>query len=373
MKRIYNFMLVAIMAIFLFGCNGSGSLTTKSNKIQGPLGEYFEVVSRNYKVKDGKVSIEIKRIKEGFPSPWTKGMEVGYSDCSFEPHFSIEFFDEDGNVVSKDKTDIVADKDELIAVANLGVDESSTVTFLCLESAAQFKISSTFKFHGEEEQTVNMDGSIGKYPIVMTMHIAADGEVTGAYYYKSKGPGNYLYLKGEKNDDHITLNEFTKNGQQTGTYDGTYNNGIYKGHFNTKSGYYQFVLKPTNAGNIDLSNIDFDSFNAEYIINDDSSSDVDNDFDVDTDGNSYESTSSDSEDWDALLDSYEQFVDKYIRYVKKAAKGDMTALAEYPSLMQKTQEFSDRLQTAQGDMSASQWARYLRITNKMTKAAQELK
>ena len=50
----------------------------------------------------------------------------------------------------------------------------------------------------------------------------------------------------------------------------------------------------------------------------------------------------------------------------------MTALVEYPSLMQKAQEYSDKLQKAQGDMSASQWERYNKITMKMVKAAEEL-
>lgn len=81
----------------------------------------------------------------------------------------------------------------------------------------------------------------------------------------------------------------------------------------------------------------------------------------------------DSPDWNELLDSYEQYVDQYISYVKKAANGDMDALAEYPSLMQKAQEFSDKMKGAQSDMSASQWSRYMKITNKMTNALQELK
>lgn len=88
---------------------------------------------------------------------------------------------------------------------------------------------------------------------------------------------------------------------------------------------------------------------------------------------SISSSSSGSQDWDALLNSYEQYVDKYISYMKKAAKGDMSALAEYPALMEKAQEFSEKMENAQGDMSASQWARYMKITNKMTKAAQEMR
>ena len=80
----------------------------------------------------------------------------------------------------------------------------------------------------------------------------------------------------------------------------------------------------------------------------------------------------DTPDWNELLDSYEQYVDQYISYAKKAAKGDMDALAEYPSLMQKAQEFSEKMEGAQGNMSESQWARYMKITNKMTKALPEL-
>ena len=79
-----------------------------------------------------------------------------------------------------------------------------------------------------------------------------------------------------------------------------------------------------------------------------------------------------SEDWDELLNSYEEYVDKYISYVKKAAKGDMSALSEYPALMDKATEFSEKMENAQSDMSATQWARYLKITNKMTKAAAEM-
>ena len=112
---------------------------------------------------------------------------------------------------------------------------------------------------------------------------------------------------------------------------------------------------------------DSDSDGSDIEVDDDSySDDYDSDSDVDT------SSSSGSEDWDALLDSYEKYVDKYVSYIKKAAKGDMTALAEYPSLMEKAQEFSDKLQNAKGDMSASQWTRYNNISMKMMKAAQEM-
>ena len=84
------------------------------------------------------------------------------------------------------------------------------------------------------------------------------------------------------------------------------------------------------------------------------------------------SSSSGSEDWDNLLQSYEQYVDKYISYLKKALKGDMAALSEYPALLQKAQEFSDKMENAKSDMSVSQWARYNEITMKLLDAAKEM-
>lgn len=80
----------------------------------------------------------------------------------------------------------------------------------------------------------------------------------------------------------------------------------------------------------------------------------------------------DSPDWDDLLDSYEQYVDKYIYFAKKATKGDMDALSEYPALMEKAQEFGDKMENAQSEMSASQWERYMKITTKMIQAVGEM-
>jgi hypothetical protein len=79
-----------------------------------------------------------------------------------------------------------------------------------------------------------------------------------------------------------------------------------------------------------------------------------------------------SEDWDELLSSYEEYVDKYISFMKKATKGDMSAMSEYPALLEKAQEYCDQLENAKNDMSASQLAKYNKITTKMLKAAQNM-
>lgn len=81
------------------------------------------------------------------------------------------------------------------------------------------------------------------------------------------------------------------------------------------------------------------------------------------------SASSSSEDWDALLSSYEEYVDEYISFAKKAKNGDMAAMAEYPKLLQKAQDLSSKLESAKGQMSSAQTARYMKILNKMNQAA----
>lgn len=86
---------------------------------------------------------------------------------------------------------------------------------------------------------------------------------------------------------------------------------------------------------------------------------------VETDEESVGTSS--GENWDAVLDSYEKYVNKYVSLMKKANAGDMSAMSEYPSMLQEAQEFSEKLSNAQGELSSAQWARYMRITAKMSK------
>ena len=260
MKTI-KFYLFAAIAILLVACKGGDTVTPVSEKIQGPLGEYFEVVSRDYKAIDGKVSIEIKRIKEGLPAPWEEGMEVGSDGGYCEPLFYIEFQDGDGNVTSKEATALIFDDDELKAVVALGVGDIATITFRYNkeEGASQFKVTSTFEVHPKEDSTSEESNG------------SSDSGVTST----------------ASDDDSSTA-------------------------------------------------------------------------------------SSGSEDWDALLSSYEQYVDQYIKLMKKASNGDASAMTEYASFLEKAQEVSNKMSGAKGSMSASQWAKYMKITNKMASAAQGL-
>lgn len=81
---------------------------------------------------------------------------------------------------------------------------------------------------------------------------------------------------------------------------------------------------------------------------------------------------SDAPDVDEMLDSYEEYVDEYISYIKKASNGDMSALEEYPKLMETANEYSEKIEKCQGVMTPSQLSRYNKISMKMLEAAKQM-
>ena len=85
-----------------------------------------------------------------------------------------------------------------------------------------------------------------------------------------------------------------------------------------------------------------------------------------------EPASDDGEDWDALLDSYEEYVDMYISLLKKASAGDLSAVSEYTSYMSKAQEVSQKMADATSKLSPAQLSRFNKINQKMLQAAQNM-
>lgn len=94
--------------------------------------------------------------------------------------------------------------------------------------------------------------------------------------------------------------------------------------------------------------------------------------DYDTDNDVF--ASSGSENWDKMLDDYEAYVDKYLDFLKKSQKGDMSALQEYPALMEKAENLEKSMKKAQDDnkLSASQIKRMTKIQTKMINAAADM-
>ncbi len=83
-------------------------------------------------------------------------------------------------------------------------------------------------------------------------------------------------------------------------------------------------------------------------------------------------SSSNSEDWDELLDNYEKYIDKYIKFFKKAKDDDMSAMTEYADLLEKAKRLEKSLKKAKEDdaLTNSQMHRMLKIQNKLLEVMQ---
>ena len=79
-------------------------------------------------------------------------------------------------------------------------------------------------------------------------------------------------------------------------------------------------------------------------------------------------TSSSSNNWDSILDEYEQYCTKLASMSKKAMAGDMSVMAEYSSTLEQAQRLSDKLENAQGDMTPAQVARLNKIAAKVAQS-----
>lgn len=355
--KTFKLYLLAVLAISLAACSGGGKVSPTSKKVNGPLGKYFEVVEREYKIKDKELSVEFKRIAEGGPND---------ASWSTHPTFLVELQDEDGNVISTKSTDVVLTEDQLETVFSLAVDETASVTFKFdkTEGAVKFKVSSKWEekdgdssdessaIGSSDESSYDMRGKVDKYPI--TMHLDINGtQVKGSYYYDKQGANAQLNLSGTRNGDVLDLNETDSNGTPTGHFKGILRDGEYRGQFITNKG----KSMPFAVTEGDVDNLSFDD--------DDSSSDSSYD-------DSETSSSSGSSDWDELLDSYEQYVDDYIALLKKAKNGDMSAISEYASVLQDANDLNSKIGRAKSDLSSSQLARYNKISMKLAKAAQQI-
>lgn len=91
-----------------------------------------------------------------------------------------------------------------------------------------------------EQQTFG--GCIGDYPITMSI-IFKKNYVEGSYYYNRKGPENKLTLLGSYEDGLMFLGETNKEGQRTGSFVGSYSDGVFRGKFITSQGKeYPFIV-----------------------------------------------------------------------------------------------------------------------------------
>lgn len=259
MKRIFSTLLLLISISVLSFAQVSGtSLTPKSTKIVGPLAQYYKVVDRTYKSKGDKVYVEVRKIKEGLPKPWTKntGLEIRQSVWEVDGidlRLSIVFYDIDGDAVGTDRADWIYTEEAIQKMLYLSPGETASIPFKLEDASAKFfDLSGTFECpitEEEEEEVVNNEttlvGTIAGLDVHMTL--IWDGlSFDGSYYYdKQKAKGNNATLKVSgyiEDGGHFVLQEYF-NGQVSGTISGTIKNGEWVGDYIRAKDSKLFVAK----------------------------------------------------------------------------------------------------------------------------------
>ena len=392
MKTIYYFAIMALTFVALTGCgnkenkenneNNDAILTPETTKVRGDLKEYFTVVEKQYTIKcdeqnfGGKymVSIELQRTDVPFVFD-IKGVEpVGHFGASVRGNYGIgiDIMDADGNIAiswspTADGMSGVYSSDDLENLFTLESGERGRVRWTTNEFEKYenknftFKVSSylTVKectaknFMDDESGEAYWTGKVdGKHAVHMSLWWK-DSNLLGAYYYDkiANGIHNYLKLTGEVIENHVVMTEQNKYGVVTGRFEGDITGKVYQGNFiRAKDG----KIMPFSLNYIGCENDS--SFVAPVEFEDEfaSTPSLDND----------EVPAYSSANWDEILDEYERYVNQYIKVLKKAENGDVTAMTEMVELLEQCNELFEKIETAKGELSTAQAARFSKIAMK---------
>lgn len=114
----------------------------------------------------------------------------------------------------------------------------------------------------------------------------------------------------------------------------------------------------------------FEITRADFTGGTSSYSSSDSDYSSDDDSESV--FGNDSEDWDAVLKSYENYIDQYIKLMKKAKNGDASAMTEYAEMMEKATDLAEKMESAGDDLSTAQMNKFMKLQTKLANAAMEM-
>lgn len=182
MKKFLLFAYCAVLAGALASCGGSSDkesgeseevaesknyvMSPKTTSITGPLGRAYEVVERDYKVKGQyvpEITVEVTLANpSGLPSGYNPAKvgsryEKGEAQYPMIADFTIEFLDEDGDIVESSYPN-----SSYGDVLRLSQGESSTLKFYVpdhnLDDIKYFRIKSDY-YPNEIEGTVTESAS----------------------------------------------------------------------------------------------------------------------------------------------------------------------------------------------------------------------
>ncbi len=77
-------------------------------------------------------------------------------------------------------------------------------------------------------------------------------------------------------------------------------------------------------------------------------------------------------DWDVYLSEYEQFIDKYVDMLKKAKTGDISAISDYSTYLEKANNLQLKMSEAKSQLTTAQLDRFVKLQNKLTNAVSSL-
>lgn len=83
-------------------------------------------------------------------------------------------------------------------------------------------------------------------------------------------------------------------------------------------------------------------------------------------------TSTSDEDWDAVLKSYENYINQYIKLIKKAMSGDISAMNEYAEMLEKAEDLAEKLEDAEDNLTTAQMNKFIKLQQKLASAAMEI-
>lgn len=215
MKQL-KFFVMASFAVVLASCGGKKSsdsegivLTPETTHIKGDLGDYFEVVDKEYTVSDqwgDLVSVEVKRTGVAYAFD-LKGIEpYGTFGQGVTGHagFGIEILDENGNVIDKSSASAsglsgMYSSDDMKDALKLKEGETCTVRwsfdFGSENKPVKFRLTSSYEVDDSSQEVIETSDEVAETSgfdlnnVILPSQLKGKVEVISA----EKSVGSYGY------------------------------------------------------------------------------------------------------------------------------------------------------------------------------------